>query len=134
MNEFKQIHIMRDNGDVSECVLSISQLPPWQVVFNGLKYKEKIFSGEDLFVAMIAMRLELEKDGYAVLCNGARKDIVPSRMSRQMSGGRKAYVIKMGHAACMDQMLDIFDYTDSKLITTVEQQKRYQADWFASLK
>lgn len=56
-------------------------------------------------------------------------------MSRQMSGGRKAYIMQLGKQAKMDDMVDIFDAaSDYSVVVSVEEQKKFYQKWLYSLK
>ena len=93
-----------------------------------------MFAGGDVFDALVAMRLQLEQDGYRLLCNAARKDAYPSRMSREMSGGRKVYLLKPGRQALREDLIDVFDpATYDEVGTVAEQRSNYEA-WIRSLK
>ena len=52
--------------------------------------------GPDQFECLLRLRTELEPLGYRTLVNGARLDVWPSGMARQMAAGRKCYVLTMG--------------------------------------
>ena len=79
------------------------------------------------------IRLEMEKHGYFILCNGARKDAYPSRMSRQMGGGRKVYLFKNGIPAQREDLVDIFEPTEYEHIGTVAEQLAAYQTWLRSL-
>ena len=90
-------------------------------------------NGFDYFDCLVQIRETFEKDGYKILCNGARYDVYPSQMSRQMGKGLKAYKLTIGKQATEKDLVDIFDPTDAARIGTVEQQKKYYDDWIKSL-
>ncbi|GBR17221.1 hypothetical protein AA0616_0993 [Komagataeibacter nataicola NRIC 0616] len=79
------------------------------------------------------MHLALEKEGIRFLCIGARPDIMASGMSRNMSGGRKVYVIRQGEQADRRNIVDIFDHAPPDRTGTVQQQRDFATRWLASL-
>ena len=82
---------------------------------------------EDIFNALIELRVAYEKCGVQLLCAGARPDVWPSGMSRSMGGGRKAYVCRMGESAT--RLLDIFEYARPDSVGTVAEQARFREAW-----
>lgn len=79
--------------------------------------------GVDLFDAFMQVRRQLEADGRIPCVAGARLDVYPSGMSRQMSGGRQAYVHVRGRRPDRDDVVDIFEPADPAHVGTVEQQR-----------
>jgi hypothetical protein len=77
-------------------------------------FERRSSGNRDLFEALADLRQSLEEQGIRLFCNGARTDVWPSGMSRSMSGGRKAYVLRLGtHAR---DLVDIFDGAEPSLI------------------
>jgi hypothetical protein len=64
--------------------------------------------GPDLFEALASARRQLEAYGVVVGCDGARRDVFPSAMLRQATGGRRAYVLAVARNAARPQTVDIF--------------------------
>ena len=79
--------------------------------------------GVDLFDALMQVRRQLEADGRIPCVAGARLDVYPSGMSRQMSGGRQAYVHVHGRRPDRDDLVDIFESADPADVGTIEQQR-----------
>jgi hypothetical protein len=50
-------------------------------------------SGNDLFEALCNLRLELEKAGVRLCVAGARTDVYPSGVAREMGLGQVAYIL-----------------------------------------
>lgn len=78
--------------------------------------------GEDLFHALELVRLELEADGLLVCCQGARPDVYPSGMARQMSGGLRAYRHLPDRRPTRDDIVNVFDPADCHEVVTVDAQ------------
>jgi len=104
------------------------------VINNTIK---KVFQGNDFFVALCEMRKWLKdwKDFYP-LCKGTLVNVFPSRMSRQMSKGLKAYYLVIGKQAKEENLVNIFDAVDSKqtnMLSTVTEQEEFYRKWINSL-
>lgn len=80
-----------------------------------------------MFEALIALRLLLERRGGCLLCAGARTNVFPSSMSRDMGGGRMAYVLRLGEPAL--ELVDIFASAERSQVGTVEEQRAFQSLW-----
>jgi hypothetical protein len=127
------VKVRLQDGSVRDCKLSFSSTPPYTLRLSGVDLSEAGFEGRDLFEAMVMLRKELESRGALLLCAGARTDVFPSGMSRSMSGGRKAYVTKLGFPTGRKDIIDIFDAADPKDVGTVEQQALFREEWIRLL-
>jgi hypothetical protein len=54
-------------------------------------------------------------------------------MSRDMGGGRKVYIRRLGSQATLDDLVDIFDYAEPDLVGTVEEQRAHYRNWLNCL-
>lgn len=125
--------LWRRDGTSSECEITIPMTPPWWIRLKIKGQEDKEFHGADLFECLCQVRLALESANCLVLCNGARIDVYPSRMSREMGGGRKAYVLKMEKQTQHEDLIDIFDPAPKDLIAPVVTQRDYYDKWLKSL-
>ncbi len=89
------------------------------------------FTGSDLFEALCDLRQALEGMRIQALCAGAQVNVYPSGMSRSMSGGRKAYVLKEGVRS--SDLVDIFERGDALFCGSVADQKAFYQTWVRSL-
>ena len=89
---------------------------------------------QDVFDGLCDIRKKLWPMGIKLLCVGARMDVYPSGMARQMSGGVVAYRLKMGVPAQRPDVVRIFDAAAADQVGTVEEQADYFRRWSASLK
>jgi len=82
----------------------------------------------DYFEALSQIRRKLEAKGIRLLCWGARKNAWPSHMQRDMGTGITAYELLEdgGHG----QQRSVFDYAPPEMVSTVDEQKEYAAQWF----
>ncbi len=87
----------------------------------------------DLFSSLTDIRKELEKDNLFILCEGSRRDVAPSGMSRQMGGGRRSYRLALGRQALRSDLVDIFDPINESEVSTVAEQKDFYINWVKSL-
>ncbi|OCG25492.1 hypothetical protein A9G11_02155 [Gilliamella sp. wkB108] len=65
------------------------------------------------------------------LCKGAKQNVYPSRMSRDMAGGRVAYEYQQGKNASTDDLVSIFDFEDKDIVSPEKQQESFWA-WIRS--
>ena len=134
MNEKRPVKIQLKDGAIKEGEVVFTVAPPWRLVLSGLILPIQEFSGDDLFEALVALRLELEKTGARLLCDGARPDVFPSGMLRSMGSGRKAYITRIGASASGTDLVDIFEYAKPEAVGSVEQQKVFHERWVKSLR
>jgi hypothetical protein len=134
MTEIKAIKIRHPDGTIEECSVEIAQGPQWKLVFSGAGHPQREFSNGDLFDALTSLRKTLEESGIQILCAGARRDVFPSGMSRDMGGGRKAYITKLGNPALRTDLVDIFDYSEPQSVGNVSEQQAFHEKWVASLR
>lgn len=126
------LDLLSPDGSVTALEVSPTSSPPWTLTVNGGGFHERVFAGDDLFGALIALRREMERRGGRLLCAGARRNVYPSGMSRSMGGARQAYVLKLGEPATV--LVDIFDRADVSDVGTIDEQSAYKTRWAASLK
>jgi hypothetical protein len=90
-------------------------LPGWSGRISGGRVP-------DFFSCMEALRRKLEGMGYLLCCQGARRDVAPSGMTRQMSNGRLMTVYRPG-ASGAPELVDIFAPADCAGVVSFDQQK-----------
>lgn len=83
--------------------------------------------GLDLFDALVDARRSLEAAGAMIACNGARRDVYPSEMLRQSTGGRRAYVLSDRRGP--QTSVDIFEPADWSSIASVDEQREEFLRW-----
>lgn len=94
--------------------------------------EEKVdVSAEDFFSCFCELR-SLLKD-FIFLCKGAKINVYPSRMSRQMANGVKAYELTLGQQALRENLVDIFDYDDIGFSSSPKEQYDFYQKWLSSL-
>ncbi len=131
--ETVEITIQFADGKREKGFFSIAEQSPWNNGFHSPSIENIDIEEEDLFEALILLRNFLQKLNCKSLCNGARIDVFPSAMSRDMSRGRKAYITRLGENGRSEDLVDIFDFTDSHLISTPMEQEASHTEWFNSL-
>ncbi|CDL81115.1 hypothetical protein [Xenorhabdus szentirmaii] len=90
------------------------------------------FSGLDFFACFARLREEL-KD-VIFLCKGAKINVYPSSMSRQMALGMAAYEHILGKEATREDLVGTFDFEDNDVAVSPSQQREYFYQWAESLK
>jgi len=86
----------------------------------------------DVFECLCRIRVPLDHEGVRLCCNGARRDVWPSGMARDMGGGFRAYVLEIGRRASREDLVDIFDPAPIESIATVDEQRRFSEKWLAT--
>jgi hypothetical protein len=85
-------------------------------------------AGPDQFECFLRIRAELEPEGFRFLVNGARRNVWPSGMGRDMGGGRQAYVLVVGKPG-RPELVDIFEPADEDQIAIVQEQSDFIQTW-----
>ena len=133
MRKVKNVTLIDGTGRIQQAKLAFPGEPPWWLELTSEMTVQKTrFNGDDLFEALCNLRKYLEPKGLRVLCNGSRVDAFPSEMSRQMGGGRRLYILKMGQPAQEDSLVDMFDMACDGKVGTVAEQEEYFKRWLAS--
>jgi hypothetical protein len=91
----------------------------------------RVADASDVFECLSRLRSQLDGEGIRLCCNGARLDVWPSGMARDMGGGFRAYVLQMGRRGSIDDLVDIFDSAMLEEIATVEEQRLFAQKWLA---
>ena len=128
------VQLLEKDGKIRPVLLQVALEPPWSITLVDQPYAAIHVVGDDLFDALIRLRQQLNLVGSKLLCRGAAKDVYPSRMGRQMGGGRRAYKLTLGHQAHFSDLVDIFEYTDAAQISDVDEQKTFYEQWLESLR
>ncbi|WP_155945649.1 hypothetical protein [Micromonospora sp. CNB394] len=113
------------NDDPSgvEVALSILSENPAMIIARVGGDEGQRFRGVDLFDCLLSLRGALEERGLLLCCQGARRTVGPSGMTRQMSNGRLAYVLRLGVRASDDDLVDIFAPADCADVASIAEQK-----------
>jgi hypothetical protein len=132
MMQQKTIKIALASGEVKEFAFSMSKSEPYFLEAEGYENRRLHATGGDLFDCLVNLRSDLEKEGAEILCNGARLDTYPSAMSREMSGGKKVYVLKKGEPANPKDLVNTFDEAPIEKIASVVDQRENYLEWIKS--
>jgi len=128
----RKLTIRFADGRTEPCIVEVPKPPPWRLIFSGAGIERREFEATDLFEALKALRLVLEGMEAQLLCAGARLDVFPSAMARDMGGARRAYITRPGSPA--SELIDILDDASPDLVASVGDQKTFHEKWFLSLK
>ncbi len=128
-SEIKVLKIQYDDGSIYDGEIHYYQQPSmpwlWIIEFTSPMIKKLKFTNRDVFECLTNLRQELVKYNCRVLCNGARIDVYPSGMCRDMGSGLVAYIFKNGESVSEKDLVSIFDYADPELIASVEEQYNF---------
>ncbi|WP_275389730.1 hypothetical protein [Xenorhabdus bovienii] len=86
----------------------------------------------DYFSCFTDLRNQL-KD-IVFLCKGAKINVFPSAMSRDMSDGIVAYENTLGQYASSEDTVHIFDFDDKDVDVTPKEQREFHFKWIESLR
>lgn len=122
------------SGDVmAPCIISYEKGSlNTSIHYVDQEFGKLIFNGEDLFSALEGVRRYLEDKGFLLLCAGSMPNTYPSRMSRQMSNGRKAYVHILGNKPNKSDIIDIFQPVGFEKVGTILEQNEFMNNWYNS--
>lgn len=129
MSEIKELVTIQGDSSSGTVRIKISMHPTCCITTLASGEESVIYKADDLFAALVKLRLDLESRHVFVACNGARKDVFPSGMAREMSRGRKAYVLKLGLRPDRDEVVDIFDAASPEQLGSVKEQQDYFIAW-----
>ena len=128
----KEVALIDSNNRLIKGKVSYSNDLPCHLELDINSRRKFQSDGEDVFQCLQMIRLDLENQGIKILCNGARKNVSPSGMGRQMSNGQKIYVLNLGQSAT--ELVDIFDPAEVTEIGTVAEQLDFYKEWVNGFK
>lgn len=132
MEQF-ELQIISATGEIESCQIWFARGIPVTLNTRSARFGDVTFTDDNLFAALCNYRRLLEKDGFLLLCHGARKDAYPSRMALEMGGGRKVYLTKMGQQARREDLVDIFEAATFEQVCSVDEQRAAHEAWLRSL-
>ena len=83
----------------------------------------------DYFEALCTLHVPLEARGIFPHCYGASRNVYPSGMGRDMGAGLRAYKLKIGVAASIQDLVSIFDTGDDVEPATLHEQRQFFEQW-----
>lgn len=110
-----------EDGTKVALEIEVSRTPPSVIRVRRGQGPVAEHTGDDLFHCLHGLRQALEADGLLLCCQGARPDVFPSGMDRQMGEARHAHVL--GLEAGQEESVDIFAPADVGLVGTIEEQR-----------
>jgi hypothetical protein len=103
----------------------------WVLEFTSSVIKNK-YVDVDIFECLISLRQDLASYNYFPLCNGARIDVYPSGMCRDMGNGLVALKCRLGEQTNIEDLVGVLDYAQPYLIGSVEEQLEFHQRWLNS--
>ncbi len=96
MTEVKTIEVILAGGSGRALSVEVATSPHSSLLVRCLdavsktfEKRDHVFEDRDLFEALTQLRSALEAVGAGLLCQGARREVYPSGMSRSMSSGER---------------------------------------------
>ena len=86
------------------------------------------------FDALCEIRGKLERQGLILWCNGAREDVYPSGMSRNMGAGDLAFRLEMGRPSVRSDLVDILEIPSEGVCVSIDEQRKFYERWLDSIK
>lgn len=130
----KKVCIKIKDGIEYEATLKLIHSDQLQsLIFTGLNWKDIVFEADDFFDCQLKLRTFLESHKHRILIMGANENVYPSAMSRSMSKGLKAYILRLGKPAQRKDLINIFDYSIEKNVASVDKQIEFYKRWFQSI-
>ncbi|PHM66252.1 hypothetical protein [Xenorhabdus sp. KJ12.1] len=121
------------NGEMEEAELHLIDFPDrhccLKIFHNNNQLAES--NDTDYFSCFINLRNQL-KD-VVFLCKGAKINVFPSAMQRDMGLGIAAYETKLGQYGLPENQVHIFDFEDKDVDVTPEELAQFHYQWFESL-
>ncbi|MCP4098794.1 MAG: hypothetical protein GY880_25795 [Planctomycetaceae bacterium] len=122
-----------DDHGTHETALTVRDLDDDYLLSCKLPTTGEVITAQaaDCYAALQGIRRKTEGRGWSIHCLGARRNVWPSAMSRQMGGGEKAYQLNMGQQAT--EIVCIFDADSNPDGSSVAEQEAYSQNWLKSL-
>ncbi|MBD2816829.1 hypothetical protein ID850_19370 [Xenorhabdus sp. Flor] len=122
------------NGKMEEAELHLITYPDrhccLRIFHNNNQLAES--NDTDYFSCFAELRNQL-KD-IVFLCKGAKINVFPSAMSRDMSDGIVAYENTLGQYASSEDTVHIFSFEDKDVDVSPEEQRKFHFKWIESLR
>lgn len=127
------IHLIGGENDEKATITTEERDRDCHIMF---RYQDRLIevSATDYFDAFCQIRLQLESERLMPVCYGASLNVFPSRMSRSMGSGLKAYRLTTGRQALTKDLVNIFDSGPDVVPASVANQKEHFNAWIHSLK
>lgn len=97
------------------------------MTFSEADNFKKIYQANDIYSCLAEVRKNFPHITF--LCKGAKINVMPSRMSSQMSAGLVVYEMTLGKQTSRDDIVKLFDYEENNLTNNPQEQ----ADFFKKM-
>ncbi|MBC8954578.1 hypothetical protein [Xenorhabdus sp. PB62.4] len=115
-------HLSLLSTDNRECFLRIS--------ISDIYQNE--FSGTDFFDCFAKLRSERKE--VIFLCKGAKINVYPSGMARDMALGMAAYEFNLGEEVSRENLVGTFDFEANDVAVSPNEQREYFHQWVESVR
>lgn len=125
--------LLKDGVRFEDCIILRPKIPPWHLDFSSPIAERLLFPGGDLFECLFLVRLYLERRVLMVCCNGAQEAAWASSMARDMGGGARVYLTKLGTPAKLSDLVWTLDEAPVHVVVSVGNQCEFHKNWLMSL-
>lgn len=129
----REIELKRIDGGRFAVQLSVESGDSCRISMAQPDADVRVFVGYDFWEAFTNLRVWAEENGLRVLCQGAKANLVLSGMSRSMGGGRKGYLVRIGHHTDPSCLVDVLDSAHDDEVATIEKQEEFKRQWLESV-
>ena len=120
---FYQLVAVGAEGANVQVELTVISEHPAELQARWASREPRGYSGGDLFECFLAVRADLELQSLLLCCQGARRNVSPSGLTRQMSNGRLAYLLPVGRPVSDEDLVDVFAPADCSDVVSIVDQK-----------
>ena len=133
-DEIHTIPFYHDTHGTHDVAVTVRDLDDDYLLACKLPISGEVLTAQaaDCYAALQSVRRKSEGRGWSIHCLGARRNVWPSAMSRQMGGGVKAYILTTGQPAT--EIVLIFDPDPKPDGSSVAEQEAYSQGWLESLR
>lgn len=141
MDEVELVRVMDADKSISQWELSWGYSDEEYTLTVSDPVSNRSWSARrpDVFDAFCEIRRQLEPEGIRICVSGARVDVYPSGMSREMGGGHMAYVYRKPNilrrlllwipSVAPYKLVYIFSPAPCDLVVSVDEQESYFDRW-----
>lgn len=123
-----ELYVSRGRGRERTCLVCDSK--KIAITFSVADGGDRTYVGDNFYKCFASLRRD--NPDVIFFCKGAKKNVHPSGMSAQMSLGLKAYELSIGVTPSLDDIVYIFDYDDSDLVSDPSEQEAFFKEWIES--
>lgn len=130
-----ELKIQHHSGLIIEGIIHESRLlDPNKIRFTSPGTPEIEAHSRNDFECLKILRIELDRYGYRLLCNGARHDTYCLPDDMKILRGSYVNILTLGELPNQADHIETFEYAEPCLITSISEQRKNYEDWIDSVK